>query len=262
MKHIVTVAQWHSGEGPRARGHEGTSMRLAARPPAANLSGASRFALAATSLLRSLVPSCPRALPSHRALLALALLLLSLPALAQRIQVEVIVFAYANPDAGAALSADDPDPLFEGMLLGAEGDAYQLLPSSALRLNGANDALARHARTRSLVHIGWQQDAGATREIRLRGRNTIKLNDPSHAASAENPELDGDISLRFGRGVEVHLDALLRVETRDSAGRPNGQQRFRLNSKRILGYGELHYLDHPALGAIVRVDQVEAVSGE
>ena len=122
----------------------------------------------------------------------------------------------------------------------------------------ANDALARHARTRSLVHIGWQQDAGATREIRLRGERTVKVNDPAHAASAENPELDGDISLRFGRGVEVHLDALLRLETRDSAGRPAGQQRFRLSSKRILNYGELHYLDHPALGAIVRVDQVEA----
>jgi len=200
--------------------------------------------------------------PRAPLLLFLALLLLSLPALAQRIQVEVIVFAYANPDAGAALSADDPDPLFEGMLLGAEGDAYQLLPASALRLSGANDALARHARTRSLVHIGWQQDAGATREIRLRGTRTVKVNDPAHAASAENPELDGDISLRFGRGVEVHLDALLRLETRDSAGRPAGQQRFRLNSKRILNYGELHYLDHPALGAIVRVDQVEAVSGE
>ena len=200
--------------------------------------------------------------PRSPLLLFLALLLLSLPALAQRIQVEVIVFAYANPDAGAALSTDDPDPLFEGMLLGAEGDAYQLLPASALRLNGANDALARHARTRSLVHIGWQQDAGATREIRLRGKRTVKVNDPAHAASAENPELDGDISLRFGRGVEVHLDALLRLETRDSAGRPSGQQRFRLNSKRILNYGELHYLDHPALGAIVRVDQVEAVSGE
>ncbi|MBK8068066.1 MAG: hypothetical protein IPK27_10680 [Rhodanobacteraceae bacterium] len=196
------------------------------------------------------MPSCPRAL------LGLTFALATFPALAQRIQVEVIVFAYANPDAGSALSADDPDPMFEGMLLGAEGDAYQLLPDSALRLNGANDALARHARTRSLVHLGWQQDVGATREIRLRGRETVKVSDAAAATSAENPELDGDISLRFGRGVEAHVDTLLRVQARDSAGRPTSQQRFRLNSKRILNYGELHYLDHPALGVILRVDQV------
>lgn len=241
-----------AGRGVRGTGHGLPTQGAGMSPlPVDAIPGASGCASSALSGAHCRSPHSPL-------LLFLALLLLSLPAFAQRIQVEVIVFAYANPDAGAALSADDPDPVFEGMLLGAEGDAYQLLPDSALRLNGANDALARHARTRSLVHIGWQQDAGATREIRLRGRNTIKLNDPAHTASAENPELDGDISLRFGRSVEVHLDALLRLQTRDSAGRPNGQQRFRLNSKRILNYGELHYLDHPALGAIVRVDQVEA----
>lgn len=258
MKMVAAVEMDGARSGARGEGQGECS----AAPANMDARSALRFKSPMATRRMNAVGRFPRPLPPAPLLLFLALLLLSLPALAQRIQVEVIVFAYASPDAGAALSADDPDPVFEGMLLGAEGDAYQLLPSSALRLNGANDALARHARTRSLVHIGWQQDAGATREIRLRGRNTIKLNDPAHAASAENPELDGDISLRFGRGVEVHLDALLRVETRDSAGRPSGQQRFRLNSKRILNYGELHYLDHPALGAIVRVDQVEAVSGE
>ena len=238
--------------GARVRGQgicTGALANVAAGP-------ASRSEVRTSTPLMVAACRVPRPLPPSPLLLFLALLLLSLPALAQRIQVEVIVFAYANPDAGSALSADDPDPMFEGMLLGAEGDAYQLLPDSALRLNGANDALARHARTRSLVHLGWQQDVGATREIRLRGRETVKVSDAAAATSAENPELDGDISLRFGRGVEAHVDTLLRVQARDSAGRPTGQQRFRLNSKRILNYGELHYLDHPALGVILRVDQV------
>jgi len=192
-------------------------------------------------------------------LLFLALLFAALPALAQRIQVEVIVFAYANPDSGAALSAEDPDPQFQGMLLGAEGDAYLLQPSSALRLNGAADALARHARTRTLAHLGWQQDSGGQRAIRLRGRGNVRVQDRSGAgSSAEYPELDGDVSLRFGRGIEVHVDTLLRIALTDVAGRPAGQQRFRLNSKRVLATGELHYLDHPALGVLVRVDPVEA----
>jgi hypothetical protein len=185
----------------------------------------------------------------------------TLPAYAQsgRIQVEVLVFAYVNPDAGAAMAASDDDPIYSGMLLGEGGSIYSALPREALKLGGANDALARHARTRALLHVGWQQDAGSTRAVRLRGGATINASNPARGALATaNPELDGDLSLRFGRGIEVHVDALLRVATQDRAGRPGGETRYRLNSKRIMNYGELHYLDHPALGVIVRVDQIES----
>lgn len=194
------------------------------------------------------------------AVLALLAALAALPALAQsgRIQVEVLVFAYNNPETGSALSPSDAEPTYTGMLLGEGGSVYSALPAEALKLGGANGALARHARTRALVHIGWQQEAGMTRAVRLRGGASIRGSNPeSGALATELPELDGDISLRFGRGVEVHADALLRVATHDSAGRPSGEQRFRLNSKRIMNYGELHYLDHPALGIIVRVDPVQ-----
>ena len=198
----------------------------------------------------------PSGLPTL--LLCALLLLASLQASAQRIQVEVLVFAYNNPDAGAALAPADADPQYSGMLLGDSGEQYASLPPSALRLNGANDALARHARTRALLHLGWQQDVSATHSVRLRGTRTLRNNAPERGALAtELPELDGDLNLRFGRGIEVQIDALLRVATQDRAGRPNGEQRFRLNSKRVVGYGETHYLDHPALGVIVRIDSLE-----
>lgn len=198
----------------------------------------------------------PSGLPTL--LLCALLLLASLQASAQRIQVEVLVFAYNNPDAGAALAPADADPQYSGMLLGDSGEQYASLPPSALRLNGANDALARHARTRALLHLGWQQDVSATHSVRLRGTRTLRNNAPERGALAtELPELDGDLNLRFGRGIEVQIDALLRVLTQDRAGRPSGEQRFRLNSKRVVGYGETHYLDHPALGVIVRVDNLE-----
>ncbi|MGE4070831.1 MAG: CsiV family protein [Lysobacterales bacterium] len=174
-----------------------------------------------------------------------------------RIQIEVLVFAYNNPDSGSALSPADADPDYSGMLLGEGGAVYSVLPREALKLGGAYDALARNARTRALLHVGWQQDAGSTRPVRLRGRAEVSSSDPERGALATtNPELDGDLRLRFGRGVEVHVDALLRVESR-KAGRANGEQRFRLNSKRIVNYGELHYIDHPAFGIIVRVDRVD-----
>lgn len=191
--------------------------------------------------------------------LALALWLAAPAAMAQsgRIQVEVLVFAYANPDAGAALSPADADPEFSGMLLGESGPQYAALAPGMLRLGGANDALARNARTRALVHLGWQQDSGATRAVRLRGSAQISSSAPERGALATSlPELDGDLSLRFGHGVEVHVDALLRVALKDRNGKQTGEQRFRLNSKRVLGYGEVHYLDHPAFGVIVRIDPV------
>jgi hypothetical protein len=195
--------------------------------------------------------------------LLLPLLLSAWPAHAQtgRVRVEVIVFAHNNPDAGAALSPADPDPEYVGMLLDVGSGAYTRLGPESLSAGGAAAALARHARTRSLLHTGFLQPAGDSRAIRLRGERSVESPASGGAlAVAAQSELEGDLTLRFGRGVEVHVDALLRTAATDSAGRPTAGKRYRLNSRRVMNYGEWHYLDHPALGVIVRVDPVE-VSG-
>ena len=241
-------------EGTRARGHEGTS-----KPRQALLQLFSILVLSTPALLRALMPSCPRALLLAGVLLPALFTPFAATAQSGRIQVEVLVFAYNNPDTGSELAPSDADPSYTGMLLGENGEQYSALPSSALKLGGANDALARNARTRALVHFGWQQDGNATRPVRLRGRETVRSSDPEHGVLAtELPELDGDINLRFGHGVEVHVDALLRVAKTDRSGHPSGERRFRLNDKRVMNYGELHYIDHPAFGVIVRVDPLDA----
>lgn len=181
---------------------------------------------------------------------------------ASRVRVEVIVFAYNNPDPGAALSSSDPDPEFTGMLLDVGSAPYARIGPEALTAGGAAAALARHARTRSLLHTGFLVPVGATRAIRLLGEHSVTApaSDGALGVTAQ-PELEGDLTLRFGRGVEVHVDALLRVAASDRAGRPKAGQRYRLNSRRVVQYGEWHYLDHPALGVIVRVDPVEVAGG-
>ena len=260
--HEGTRARGHGHEGARARGHEGTQERRRE-----GHSGFARLKAILPNLARFFVPSRPLALvPSSMPSLLLLVLALfaagSACAQSNRIQIEVLVFAYNNPDSGSALSPADPDPVYSGMLLGEGGAVYSALPREALKLGGAYDALARNARTRALLHVGWQQDAGSTRPVRLRGRAEVRSSDPERGVLATaNPELDGDLRLRFGRGVEVHVDALLRVESR-KGGRATGEQRFRLNSKRIVNYGELHYIDHPALGIIVRVDRVEDAAAD
>ncbi len=189
-------------------------------------------------------------------LFPLLLLLAATSALAQsaRIQVEVLVFAYSTPEDAAALAADDADPRYAGMLLGSGSADYSMLPPESLKLGGAFTALARHARTRSLVHVGWQQPQGSERSVRLRGTKTVSGSNAERGLLAsELPELDGDISLRFGRAVEAHVDVLLRQTAASGA-----QQRFRLNTKRIAtANGEVHYLDHPAIGVILSVTTLE-----
>lgn len=247
-----------NSEGTRARGHEGTREQR----KASGESGFARLTAMLANLASFFAPSRPRALVPSLLLLVLALSATTNAwAQSNRIQVEVLVFAYNNPDSGAALNAADADPVYSGMLLGEGGALYSALPREALKLGGARDALARHARTRALVHVGWRQDVGSTRAVRLRGGNTINGSDPARGALATaNPELDGDLKLRFGRGVEIQIDALLRIATHDRAGRTSGEQRFRVNSKRIVNYGELHYIDHPALGVIVRIDRLDDVA--
>lgn len=244
-----------------AAGNEGTLAQARERMPVQRtqkraLIPSNKFVHAVVArLYDALAPAHPRVL-----LLTFMALFLASGVHAQngRIQIEVLVFAYNNPDSGSALSPADADPVYTGMLLGEGGGIYSALPREALKLGGAYDALARNARTRALLHVGWQQDAGSTRAVRLRGRETITSSDPERGVLASaNPELDGDLELRFGRGIEIHADALLRVATRDRAGRTGNEQRFRLNSKRIVNYGELHYIDHPALGIVVRIDRLD-----
>ncbi len=183
--------------------------------------------------------------------LLLMLFLLAAPlayAQSDRYRIEVIVFAYNNPDASAALTKDDADPDFDGMLMGAGGEIYSVLPGEQRQLTGAFDALARHARTRALVHTAWVQDA-SNRSVRLRGERTVEGGDAARGVlAASMPELDGDIQVRIGRGIEVDLDAMLRAPAKGEL------VRYRLKQKRVVLAGEVHYFDHPALGVIVRVD--------
>ena len=174
-----------------------------------------------------------------------------------RIQVEVLVFAYNTPEDSAALAADDADPRYSGMLLGSGGESFSLLPESSLKLSGAFSALARHARTRALVHIGWQQDVGQERSVRLRGERTVSGSNAAQGLLASQlPELDGDIALKFGRAVEAHVDVLLREVSSTGA-----QQRYRLNTRRVMtANGEVHYLDHPAVGVILSVTSLEGAA--
>lgn len=201
-------------------------------------------------------------LPDRRSLAALLLvcgLLLCRGASAQRVQVEVLVFAYANPDAAAAMVDADADPVPQGMLLGSGGELYSALPDSSKRLLGAQAALARHARTRALAHMAWVEELGSARAVRIRGSQRLSISDPARGLmQAEVEALEGDLTLGGARGTALTLDLVLREALSDRAGRSAGLRRYRLQSSRVIAFGETHYFDHPAFGAIVRIDPIDS----
>lgn len=185
------------------------------------------------------------------------------PALAQEssipetVQVEVLVFAYADGGAGSeATPGSIGERPYDLYVLGepAGTGLYQTLPASAQRLAGAAGVLGRSARSRVLLHTGWRQPARYGRRIRL--QSDTRLEGPAPARGlldGSSPELDGWIEVEAGRGLRINTDLLY--------GRPAGEvvETYRLQQTRVINVGELHYLDHPAFGVIVRVDSLDPV---
>lgn len=110
-------------------------------------------------------------------------------------------------------------------------------PDSALAQ--AAGALERGGQHRVLVHKRWQQNAdakSATAPLRLQ--------------SADN-ELDGTLRFYLSRFLHVELNLALQ----DPRG-TGGVTSFQLSEHRRVRPQEIHYFDHPKLGALVRVTAV------
>ena len=110
-------------------------------------------------------------------------------------------------------------------------------PDSAL--SQAAGALERGGQHRILVHKRWQQNAdakSATTPLRLQSANN---------------QLDGTLRFYFNRSLYVELNLALQ----DPRG-TSGVKAFHLNEHRRVRPQEIHYFDHPKLGALVRVTAV------
>ena len=106
-------------------------------------------------------------------------------------------------------------------------------------LSQAAGALERGGQHRILVHKRWQQNAdakSATTPLRLQSANN---------------ELDG--TLRFYLSRFLHVELNLALQDPRATG---GVKAFQLNEHRRVRPQEIHYFDHPRLGALVRVTAV------
>lgn len=110
------------------------------------------------------------------------------------------------------------------------------LPASQSGLYAAYEQLRRSRSFRPLLHLAWIQPADPGR-----------INAPYHIGNGETVE--GVVSLERGE----YLHAIVDIEYRAADGTVH-----RLREKRQLKFDEIHYLDHPAFGVLVRVSPHES----
>lgn len=165
--------------------------------------------------------------------LLISLLLVAPAAFAQALyQVELIVFRQAEK----AVPASQPAP--EGWA----GDAAAIAPERE-RSPALTDAAAKLESGqgyRVLLHKAWQQEVGdAPAPLRF---GTGKERDGHFP-------VEGVLDLTQGRQLELKLNAW--VNRFSAEGFLAGSER--LHSQRRLVPGQLTYLDHPSIGALIRV---------
>ena len=184
----------------------------------------------------------PEFSPAAAGLLPAACFLLSLfsaPALADWYRVELVLFAYTEPDAGGEYWYENPGLPSRSRTIGlitATADPgpgaaagppreqdlkpYLALPKQDYRLAGVRRALARSADFRPLLHVAWQQpglDSGNVRAVHLDNtrfeRKAAQRSGQEPDEAREAPEytppvklFDGTVRLRKSRFLHLDVD--------------------------------------------------------
>ncbi|MEJ2620563.1 MAG: CsiV family protein [Candidatus Thiodiazotropha sp.] len=183
-------------------------------------------------------------------------------------QFEVLIFRRIAPGAGSTEgwpldpgipNQTDSVRLTRGALTDAgKPIAYRALPAEEKRLTGAWGAMRRSRDYRPLYHIAWRQPVASPDQA-----TPIHFSVPSKRKSAFEeplPILEGSIKFGIKRYLHLETDILLRV-AEDQAGREMGYdpglRNYRMQEKRRMRSGKLHYLDHPVLGILTIASRYE-----
>ena len=199
-----------------------------------------------------------------RVVISLALLCAwMLPAAAATYQVEIIIFAYPQPNAdGERFIADEGLPSPQGLAQlgdGAQetGAVVTLLPAASHHLDGVLGALRRGGKYRPLLHASWLQPESG----RVRG---VFVSAPAAAATAglAAPDLEqvrGSVRLRVTRFLHVDLDLAYWPGAAPPGMAETGgleqAEHVRLQESRKIKLNEVHYFDHPLFGALLQVSR-------
>jgi len=110
------------------------------------------------------------------------------------------------------------------------------LPPEQSGLSLAYDRLRLSQAYHPVLHMAWTQPARPNR-----------INEAYHVGNADSP-VEGFVRLQRGQYLHVIVDMEYRA--------PDGLI-HRLREKRRVKFDEIHYLDHPAFGVLIRVSPAE-----
>ncbi len=184
------------------------------------------------------------------AILLLLLLPAALPAAESKAapwyDIEIVLFSIADRGSSEQWPVDPGTPDSEGTI---GISSFQQLPPRDWKLSAEDGALRRSkGRYRPLAHLAWRQPVlsrSRAKPLYIRSQKTL---------ADGYPVLEGRIRVSVGRYLHLDLDLLLRERLRQADDTADFQA-FRFVASRRMRSGETHYIDHPRIGALVRIEK-------
>ncbi|MDY6943655.1 MAG: CsiV family protein [Pseudomonadota bacterium] len=200
-------------------------------------------------------------------------------AFGQNYQVELVIFE--NLDRTGLQDEYWPAPMLDRANWGAAitpaseqtgRGAFSLLPSSQHKLTRYADSIARGKAYRPVMHLAWVQPGlgeSQARAVRISDGRPINL--PTNASifvAGDTLATDAPATYRLDGTVTVYVNRFIHVQTQlaltepaPTSGTPENPlsdtprwREYALVETRRLRTGEIHYLDNPRFGILVRVD--------
>ena len=138
----------------------------------------------------------------------------------------------------------------------SEASSIVKVKRASLAYGGLVSRMARSGQFRPLVHMGWRQPGLSKTEA-----VPVKVGGAS-SGSPQASEVRGTLRLYRARYLHLEADLLLaKPSAAYTAANANGATRFSLHESRRMRSGELHYLDHPLFGMLVRATPFRRAGG-
>jgi len=109
-----------------------------------------------------------------------------------------------------------------------------------------------------LIHRAWVQPIGSRKgaaAVYLKSSGSVDLEDDAPDSGRTGaPPMEGTLTLSRNRYLHADLDLLLRrADGVDPVSGTAARRTYRLHAQRRMRSGELHYIDHPAMGVLIKV---------
>ncbi len=173
----------------------------------------------------------------------------ALPSSSETVQIEVLVFRFPGKGAGSELKPGQAPAsnVGQAILSSASGEHYSEVEPSQRRLSGALARIQASSDLKPLLFTAWRQNLSDARWVSLQASG-------SGAETSGAEKISGRLLLTPGKPLGLKLELQLDGAQLEGVANAASSQRFRMRANRPAHFEETLYFDHPALGALVRVD--------